>query len=105
MHLMCDTESARKKMMDNTIQIFFWSQRTSGLYIRGLSSQVRCHSWEVTDVGCLRNSVIESAGERLGKEKCLFFIYDSEYAHKLDVNCISYWNIGRHSDIVAMEEL
>lgn len=30
------------------------------------------------------------------------FIYDLEYSHKQDIDRISYWNLGRHSNIIVM---
>lgn len=33
------------------------------------------------------------------------FICDLEYAHKLDIDHISYWNLGRHSDVIVMDKL
>lgn len=33
------------------------------------------------------------------------FVYDFDYAHKLDIDHISYWNLGRHSVIIVIDKL
>lgn len=33
------------------------------------------------------------------------FINDLEHVHKLNIDHVSYWNLGRHSDITVMDKL